>query len=291
MIRIQDSKSRAQPPKVSPLQNEISPSKNLFARPNGTVSPAAGNPFARHGAAINPFPTTFSSPPQTDKSRVSTASVLSRGGNGIGAYVPPENQVSRRGIRTADSASSQSGLPEVAPKSQLAYLKSSINNGNGMNAPKRRSSKGNDAETSSLAKPDAVPALEMKHSRSDRTFSSSHHRSANGGSDLMYSKESPRSNENTPRRLDPLLRRRPSDSGGDGDGEIRTRLKPPLTAPAMAVSQVVSQEYSIDDNMWQCKKCHQINPIIPGVDYCDNCAARRGATGQRGVSSQVMKYD
>lgn len=276
------------PVKISPRQDIISPASNPFARPSDAASSAALNPFARQGAAVNPFPTAFSSPPQRDDSgRVSTAAALSRD-SGLGAYVPSENQVSRRGIRTADSVTTKGGLPEVVPKSQLAHLKYSISSSNGMNAPKRRSSKGADADGNSDIAPNSIPALDMKHSRSEQNFSSSTQQK-NVTTELIYSKESPRSNESTPRRLDPLSRRKVGETPLPA-ADVRTRAKPPPTAPAIVVSQVVAQEFCVDDNMWQCKKCLKNNPVIPDVDYCDNCAARRGATGQIGISTHVRKY-
>ena len=299
LVRLLQDRKSSHVARSNAVTDGISPSNNPFARPGGIIrAVASANPFARQGAVANPFPSSFSSPPQRDgRTRSNTAGGVAReSGAGLGPVIPPENQVSRRGVRTADCTTPNadiSSLPEVAPKAQLAFLKSSISSGNGMNAPKRRGSKGNDVEIATTPKPSPVPVLDMKHSRSEQTFAPRR----NGGKTESnpYTRESPRSNENTPRKLDPLIPRKTttrseSDVTQKG-GETRTRLMPPPSTPALAVSQVVSQEYLIDENMWQCMKCRQINPFIPDVDYCDHCSTRRGSTGQRGVSSHVRKYE
>jgi serine/threonine protein kinase len=301
--------------KVSPREAP-SPSTNPFGRPaQGGVSPAAAsNPFARQGGKgiANPF----ASPPQhpDDRQRSSTAVAPPRGGGGGGgAFGPPDSNTNRRNIRTADSASGK--MPEKVPKSQLTSLKSSINSG--INAPKRRSSKGSEdgggGERSKGGSGSVVPVLDMKHSRSEHALprGSSGDRgpsSAAGDGDAGYAKESPRSTEGTPRRLDPLTRRRAGSGqgGGQGSGEhsshgggagageaerVQHRSMAPPGGPAVATSSVVAKEFLSDSTNWQCKKCSAVNEFIPDVDYCDYCSTRRGATGSRGILSEVvMRY-
>jgi hypothetical protein len=300
---------------VSPSSTSSGHSPNPFARPaTGGSSPAAAcqNPFARQSGVSNPF-----SSPGGDRDRPrgsSSAAAPPGGGTGGGTggtFVPHDNIVSRRNVRSADSVTNKSGLPEMVPKSQLAALKSSMSSGT--NAPKRRGSKGTeDVSASSSGKGASVPTLDMKHSRSEQVFPRGGSAGAEGG-DGGYSRISPRSSEGTPRRLtprlDPLIpvRRRSghatSDHASHAEREplaqhveqVRHRSMPPPVQPAVAVSQVVSKEFLIGDATnstdWQCQKCHAVNPFIPDVDYCDHCSTRKGSSGRRGISNQVIKHD
>lgn len=219
----------------------------------------------------------------------------------------------RRNIQTAGAADVSkltSGLGnEVIPKSQLAALKSSISsNGGGLvTAVKRRNSKNSEEMNSAAASAvgGKVPPLplEMKNSQSEQVLPTySTNTSGSGvGSNLSSRSNSgidaghigsardsepdrPRSTEDTPRRLDPLTRRRPSNSDAAAMAALVAGEEAESGTPTAGTGHGAAHD------TWRCLKCGALNDVEEGVDYCGSCSTRRGYSGARGIGAQVIKY-
>ena len=281
------------PPSINPT--------NPFARKEDSNNSGPVNPFARQGPPVaNPFVAATG--------RDKRDGVESRGGNlrtnsamaapGVGLM----NFDKPRDIRTAGNPEMGYGLgPEADHKSHLQHLKSSISNGSAMiNGQKRRGSKGTEEQ---------VPSIQIQHSQSEVSLATNRgpaqaavaygKSSSNSALDNDRQAEleakfsapndlSPRSNENTPRRLEPLHNRRPT-SGKDSNSlqnleDAVSRALPPVT---------ISTNISFSD-YWTCVKCKKSNPFVEGEDYCPNCATFRNPAsyvskpGIASVSSSIV---
>ena len=312
------------------------PGGSVLPRNDAGSPPGANNPFGRRagggddaGANINPFG-RGGSRGGSREDRVSTAAsaeISSRGSGaapsasrastaygvpGLGSMTPPSYE--RRDIHTAGYADiGLQGLgPEIAPKSQLAVLKSSISNGSGMfmggNGAKRRGSK----ERDEMAKADVVPQLQMNHSKSEQVFPNrGQARRVGGDAHVSSARDSenesnktprqeettPRSTDNTPRRLDPLTRRRPGSGRDEHDlmpperAPVVNRSLPPVSGVVATATPVLApvEQAVVVEEFWTCMKCNKLNHYEDGKDYCDFCATRRGRSGNRAVTGQVLK--
>lgn len=53
------------------------------------------------------------------------------------------------------------------------------------------------------------------------------------------------------------------------------------------INSASSSRGANDSNQWQCEnpRCHQFNPL--DINYCNNCAVKKGATGERGSGARL----